>query len=255
MERVTEDMPGRPAGKLRIAIAEDSVLLRSGLVRLLRDEDLEVVADVGDGDALLEAVASHRPDVVIIDVRMPPTFTDEGIHVALAIRRAHPEIGVLVLSQWVEETSAGELIRRGARGMGYLLKDRVTDIDAFVESIRRVADGGSALDPDVVTQILAHRHETGMLDRLSPREVDVLGGMAEGLSNAAISKRLVVSDRAVEKHIRSIFTKLGLSPDEQDQHRRVVAVLQYLSATGRSPAGGERPPAGRSEPDRGSHHG
>ncbi|MBC6458290.1 response regulator transcription factor [Actinomadura sp. HBU206391] len=225
---------------MRLVIAEDSVLLRSGLVRLLEDEDLQVVAEVGDGDSLLEAVATERPDVAIIDVRMPPTFTDEGIHVALTIRKRHPEVSVLVLSQWVEETSAGELLRGGMDGIGYLLKDRVTDINAFIAAVRQVAAGGSVLDPDVVTQILAHQYEQGVLDRLSTREGEVLACMAEGLNNAAISRRLFITERAVEKHIRSIFTKLQLSPEEQDQHRRVAAVLRYLSAIGGHPLDADR---------------
>lgn len=218
---------------LCVVIAEDSVLLRSGLARLLADEDVCVVGAVGDGGALLEAVATHRPDVAIVDVRMPPTFTDEGIRAALSIKESFPEVSVLVLSHWVEETAASDLLRRGAGGTGYLLKDRVTNVDDFMDAIRRVASGGSALDPDVVTQILARRQEQDMLDRLTAREVDVLSAMAEGLNNAAVAKRLYLSERAIEKHVRGIFTKLGLSADNQDQHRRVTAVVQFLSTTTR----------------------
>ncbi|WP_245673785.1 response regulator transcription factor [Actinoplanes rectilineatus] len=219
-------------------IADDSVLLRSGIARLLEDEGFEVVAEVGDVDTLLAAVDEHRPDLAVVDVRMPPTFTDEGIHAALRIRREHPETGVLVLSQYVDEQSATTLLSWSAHSIGYLLKDRVPDIDGFVEALHRIRTGGSALDPEVVRQLMARSRDRTdtVADRLSPREYEVLSHMAEGLSNNAIAERLFVTPRSIEKHIRNIFVKLDLSHDEQDHHRRVLAVLRYLESV---PARGE----------------
>jgi DNA-binding NarL/FixJ family response regulator len=212
---------------VRIVIAEDSVLLRAGLTRLLDEAGEDVIAAVGDGDALVTAVERHRPDLAVVDVRMPPTHTDEGIRAALDIRRRWSEVGILVLSQYVEERYAIDLLAGDTAGLGYLLKDRVADVREFVEAVRRVGSGGTALDPEVVAQLLARARRRDPLDRLSPREREVLGLMAEGRTNAAIAQALVVSDGAVEKHVRNIFTKLDLQPTESD-HRRVLAVLQWL---------------------------
>ena len=210
---------------MRVVIAEDSVLLREGLTRLLTEAGHEVAAVAGDGEGFLRAVAEHTPDVVVVDVRMPPTFTDEGLRAALVVRDRWPKVGVLVLSQWVEERYATELISGRPHGVGYLLKDRVADVAEFLDALARVADGGSALDPEVVAQLLARsRHPLG---ELTPREREVLALMAEGRSNAAIAETLVVGGGAVEKHINNIFTKLGLGPGDRD-HRRVLAVLRYL---------------------------
>jgi DNA-binding NarL/FixJ family response regulator len=210
---------------MRVAIAEDSVLLREGLTRLLAEAGHEVVGAEGYAEAFLRAVAASKPDVCVVDVRMPPTFTDEGLRAALVVRDQWPDVGVLVLSQWVEERYATELIAGRARGVGYLLKDRVADVAEFLEALRRVAEGGSALDPEVVEQLLARsRHPLG---DLTPREREVLALMAEGRTNSAIAQTLVVGGGAVEKHINNIFTKLGLAPGERD-HRRVLAVLRYL---------------------------
>jgi DNA-binding NarL/FixJ family response regulator len=210
---------------VRVAIAEDSVLLREGLTSLLAEAGHEVVAAEGDAEKFLRAVAATAPDACVVDVRMPPTFTDEGLRAALLIRDRWPDVGVLVLSQWVEERYATELIAGRPHGVGYLLKDRVSDVAEFLDALRRVAEGGSALDPEVVAQLLARsRHPLG---ELTPREREVLGLMAEGLSNAAIADALVVGGGAIEKHINNIFTKLGLAPGERD-HRRVLAVLRYL---------------------------
>ncbi len=215
-----------PGQLLRIAIAEDSVLLREGLIRLLADEGHDIVATSGDAEGFLRAVADTQPDVCVVDVRMPPTFTDEGLRAALVVRDRWPDIGVLVLSQWVEERYATELIAGRPHGVGYLLKDRVADVADFLDALRRVATGGSALDPEVVAQLLARsRHPLG---GLTPRERDVLSLMAEGRSNSAIAQSLVVGGGAVEKHINNIFMKLGLAPGDQD-HRRVLAVLRYLN--------------------------
>jgi DNA-binding NarL/FixJ family response regulator len=212
--------------QLRIAIAEDSVLLREGLTRLLADEGHEVVAAVGDAEGFLRAVAGAQPDACVVDVRMPPTFTDEGLRAALVVRDRWPSVGVLVLSQWVEERYATELIAGRAQGVGYLLKDRVADVAEFLDALRRVASGGSALDPEVVAQLLARsRHPLG---ELTPREREVLALMAEGRSNSAIADTLVVGGGAVEKHINNIFMKLRLAPADRD-HRRVLAVLRYLN--------------------------
>jgi DNA-binding NarL/FixJ family response regulator len=211
---------------VRVVIAEDSVLLRAGLIKLLGAAEIEVMAAVGDADELLAAVPVHQPDAVIVDVRMPPTHTDEGIRAALVIRRQWPEVAVLVLSQYVEERYAADLLTANTSSVGYLLKDRVADVGDFVEALRRVADGGTALDPEVVSQLLLRRNSDPLV-RLTPRENDVLRLMAEGRSNAAIAQTLVITDSAVAKHINNIFTKLDLHPDEGD-HRRVLAVLRFL---------------------------
>src|SRR5438552_1074224 len=214
---------------VRVVIAEDSVLLREGLTRLLAEAGHEVVAAASEAEEFRRQVAEHQPDVVVVDVRMPPTFTDEGLRAALVVRKTWPEIGVLVLSQYVEERYATELLSDRPQGVGYLLKDRVADLTEFLGALDRVAAHGSALDPEVVAQLLARsRHP---LAALTPRELDVLGLMAEGRSNAAIAAELVVSEGAVEKHINNIFAKLGLAPGDRD-HRRVLAVLRYLGADG-----------------------
>ena len=212
---------------LRAVIADDSVLLRDGLVRLLDDAGIEVVAAVGDGDSLVEAVAEHLPDLALVDVRMPPTHTDEGVRAALEIRSRFPGVAVLVLSQYVEERYATDLLSGETAGVGYLLKDRVVDVEDFVATVRRVAAGGSAVDAEVVRQLLGRTGHARELERLTPREREVLGLMAEGLSNAGIAERLVVSLGAVEKHISNVFTKLDLD-HEASAHRRVLAVLTYL---------------------------
>ena len=208
-------------------IAEDLLLLRDGLVRLLEDNGLEVVAAVDNGDALITSVLLERPDLAIVDVRLPPTFADEGLRAALAIRERVPETAILVLSQYVEQTYARELLADGRGGTGYLLKDRVIDIPQFIDAVRRVAAGGTALDPEVVAQLFAVRRAAGPLERLTAREREVLGLMAEGRSNAAIAERLVLTVGAVEKHVASILQKLDLPPSDSD-HRRVLAVLAYL---------------------------
>ncbi len=221
MADITNESP------LRTVVADDSVLLRDGLVRLLTDSGIDVVAAVGDGDALLDAVTEHQPDLCLVDVRMPPTHTDEGLRAAIEIRHRYPGIAVLVLSQYVEEHYAGELLEGDVAGVGYLLKDRVIDVDDFIASLRRVAAGGSAVDAEVISQILGRSRRTSELDRLTPREREVLTLMAEGLSNGAIAERLVVSMGAVEKHISNVFMKLDLDP-EDGVHRRVLAVLTFL---------------------------
>jgi DNA-binding NarL/FixJ family response regulator len=221
---------------MRVVIAEDSAVVRAGLAEILADRGHEVVAAVGDGEALLAAVAEHHPDVTVVDVRMPPGYTDEGLRAAIAIRRDHPETGVLVFSQYVETRYAADLLRsapgaahrRGA-GVGYLLKDRVADVGEFIEALSRVAAGGTALDPEVVSQLLAASGRGDVLGGLTHREREVLGLMAEGRSNGAIAHLLVISERAVEKHVSNIFSKLGLAPSDAD-HRRVLAVLRYLEA-------------------------
>ena len=211
---------------LRVAIAEDSVLLREGLTRLLAEAGHQVVAAATDAEELMRAVETYGPDVCVIDVRMPPTFTDEGLRAALVIRNRWPDTGVLVLSQWVEERYATELISGSPHGVGYLLKDRVADVSEFLDALRRVADGGSALDPEVVAQLLARsRHPVSVL---TSREREVLALMAEGRSNSDIAESLTVSGGAVGKHINSIFSKLGLASGEHG-HRRVLAVLHYLN--------------------------
>lgn len=211
---------------MRVVIAEDQVLLREGLARLFADRGHEVTASRGDARGLVATVAGHRPDLVVVDVRMPPTFTDEGLRAALVIRDRWPDTGVLVLSQWVEERYAIELISGSPHGVGYLLKDRVADVSEFLDALRRVAEGGSALDPEVVAQLLARSRSP--LSVLTSREREVLALMAEGRSNSAIAETMVVSGGAVGKHINSIFSKLGLVSDEHG-HRRVLAVLHYLN--------------------------
>jgi DNA-binding NarL/FixJ family response regulator len=213
---------------VRLVIAEDSVLLREGMVRLLEEQGFEVAGQAGDGEDLLRKVRAHKPDVAVVDVRMPPTHTDEGLRAAQQIREELPEVGVLVLSQYVEEEYAAELIGDRADGVGYLLKDRVADVDAFADAVRRVGKGGSALDPEVVSLMLGRKRDEPLAE-LTPREREVLGLMAEGLSNHAIAERLVVTERAVEKHVTSIFGKLRLPPTGET-HRRVLAVLAYMRA-------------------------
>ncbi len=212
---------------MRVVIADDSVLLREGLVRLVEEEGSEVVAAVGDGPSLVRAVAEHRPDVAVVDVRMPPTHTHEGLRAAVEARSAVPGTAVLVLSQYVEVAYADELLADGRGGVGYLLKDRVTDLDAFLAALTGVAAGGTVLDPQVVAQLFARRRADDPVRRLTPREREVLGLIAEGHSNAAIARRLVVTSGAVEKHTQRIFAKLGLAPDE-DRNSRVLATLAYL---------------------------
>jgi DNA-binding NarL/FixJ family response regulator len=206
------------------------VLLREGLVRLLTDGGFDVVDAAGDAESFLRSVEAHRPDLVVVDVRMPPTFTDEGVRAALVIRRQFPDTAVLVLSQYVEENYATELVAGRSRGVGYLLKDRVADVREFLDALRRVAAGGTALDPEVVSQLLSRARRKDPLERLTPRESEVLGLMAEGRSNTAIASALVVTEGAVEKHVSSIFSKLDLPPTEHD-HRRVLAVLRWLESS------------------------
>ncbi len=210
---------------MRVVIAEDSVLLRAGIGRLLADDGIEVAAEAGDGTELLAAVVEHRPDLAIVDVRMPPTFTDEGLRAAVEARTKLPGLPILVLSQYVEERYAVELVAGGAQGVGYLLKERVADVAEFLDAVHRVADGGTCIDQEVITQLLVRRRNP--VDALSPREREVLELMAQGMTNGGIAGRLVVSDGAVEKHIGNIFAKLGLEP-RAEEHRRVRAVLAYL---------------------------
>ncbi|MEV5704211.1 response regulator transcription factor [Actinoallomurus sp. NPDC052274] len=212
---------------MRVVIAEDAVMLREGLIRLLADEDIETVATAGDGPGLVDIVAEHRPDLAIVDVRMPPSFTDEGLRAALEARRRVPGTPILVFSQYVEERYATDLIGDGAEGVGYLLKERVADLAEFTAAVRRVAAGGTVIDPEVIAQLLGRRRRGDRLEALTPREREVLGLMAEGLSNAAVARRLFVTDGAVEKHISNIFLKLDLQHTDST-HRRVKAVLAYL---------------------------
>src|SRR3954452_9633422 len=216
---------------MRALIAEDSVLLREGISRLLTEAGIEIVGQAGDGEDLVRKARAHKPDVVVTDIRMPPTQTDEGVRAAKVIRGELPETGVLVLSQYVEEGYVMELLGERADGVGYLLKDRVTDIERFVEAVRRVAGGGSALDPEVVSHMLGRRRREDPLDDLTPREREVLALMAEGYSNAAIAAKLVVTDRAVEKHVTNVFAKLGFG-SEPEYHRRVLAVLTFVRSNG-----------------------
>jgi DNA-binding NarL/FixJ family response regulator len=211
---------------LRVVIAEDLALLRDGLTRLLRDNGFDVVGAVRDGDALVRAVESERPDIAIVDIRLPPSFRDEGVRAALELRERAPGTTILVVSQYVELTYATELLSDRRGGVGYLLKDRIMDVAEFVDAVRRVAQGGTALDPEVVAQLFSGRRQ-GQLERLTPRELEVLGLMAEGRSNAGIAEALVLTVGAVEKHVANILMKLRLPPSESD-HRRVLAVLAYL---------------------------
>lgn len=215
---------------MRVVIAEDAVMLREGLIRLLADEDIETVATSGDGEGLVANVEKYRPDLAIVDVRMPPSFTDEGLRAALDARRRVPGTPILVFSQYVEERYATELIGDGAEGVGYLLKERVADVADFLGAVRRVAAGGTVIDPEVIAQLLGRRRRGDRLEALTPREREVLSLMAEGMSNAAVARRLVVTDGAVEKHISNIFAKLGLQHTDST-HRRVMAVLTYLGRT------------------------
>jgi DNA-binding NarL/FixJ family response regulator len=214
---------------MRVVVADDSVLLREGVVRLLTENGFDVVGQAGDAEDLIRKVRAHKPDVAVVDIRMPPTNTDDGLRAALEIRAELPDTGVLVLSQYVEEGYALDLVGDSAGGVGYLLKDRVADVERFVDSVRRVADGGSALDPEVVSQLVGRARRDDPLDALTPREREVLELMAEGRSNNAIAEHMVVTERAVEKHVTSIFGKLGLAPAPED-HRRVLAVLAFLRA-------------------------
>ena len=212
---------------MRVVVADDSTLLREGLVRLLEEAGLEVVGQAADGEDLMRKVRAHKPDVAVVDVRMPPTHTDEGLRAAREIRAELPEVSVLVLSQYVEVVYARELLAESAEGLGYLLKDRVADVAALTDAVRRVGGGGSVLDPEVVSQMLGRKRREDPLEQLTPREREVLGLMAEGRSNAAIAAELVVTERAVEKHVTGIFSKLELSASGDD-HRRVRAVLRFL---------------------------
>jgi len=214
---------------VRVVVADDSVLLREGVVRLLEEKGFDVVAQAGDAEDLIRKVNAHKPDVAVVDIRMPPTNTDDGLRAALEIRASHPNTGVLVLSQYVEEGYALDLVGDTAGGVGYLLKDRVADVDRFVESVKRVAEGGSALDPEVVAQLVGRARRDDPLAELTPREREVMELMAEGRSNNAIAAEMTVTERAVEKHVTSIFGKLGLPPAPED-HRRVLAVLAFLRA-------------------------
>jgi DNA-binding NarL/FixJ family response regulator len=216
-----------PKERVRVVIAEDSVLLREGIARLLEESGFEVAGHAGDGEDLLRKVGAHKPDVAVVDIRMPPTHTDEGLRAAHRIRAEHPDTAVLVLSQYVEETYAFDLLSESTERTGYLLKDRIADIETFTDAVRRVASGGSALDPEVVGMLLGRRRREDPLAALTPREREVLGLMAEGRSNSAMADALVVSERAVEKHVTAIFSKLDLPPAVED-HRRVLAVLAFL---------------------------
>ncbi len=215
---------------MRVVIAEDAALLREGLIRLLQDRGHTICAAVPDGAGLLTAVAEHRPDVAVVDIRMPPTHTDEGLHAALALRKEFPGTGVLLFSQYIETSYTAQLLEAGAAGVGYLLKDRVANVAEFAAALERVAGGGTALDPEVVSQLFRASRQRGGLASLTPRERQVLALMAEGRSNSGIAAELVVSGGAVEKHVASIFSKLGLPPDDSDTNRRVLAVLHYLGS-------------------------
>ena len=212
---------------MRVVIADDAVLLREGAVRLLTEAGIEVVAQAGDAEDLVRKVRAHKPDVAIIDVRMPPENADDGLRAALVIREELPDVGLLLLSQYVEDRYLGELLAGGAEGVGYLLKDRIADVERFSEAVERVNAGGSVLDPEVVAQMLGRSRDENPLDALTDREREVLGLMAEGRTNRAIAGELYISERAVERHVTSIFNKLELAPTGED-HRRVLAVLTYL---------------------------
>jgi DNA-binding NarL/FixJ family response regulator len=214
---------------IRVAVAEDSAILRDGLVQLLADRGFEICAVVSDPDALEAAVERDAPDVAVVDIRMPPTFTDEGLRAAIRIRERHPQLGILLFSQYIETRYAAQLLAHDASGIGYLLKDRVADVSDFVEALVRVASGGTALDPEVISQLVGASRRTDSLAGLSARERQVLSLMAEGRSNSAIATSLVISEGAVEKHVASIFTKLDL-PVSQADHRRVLAVLRFLES-------------------------
>jgi DNA-binding NarL/FixJ family response regulator len=229
---------------MRVVIAEDSVLLREGIVALLQEYDIEVVAQAEDGDGLLRIVAGHKPDLAIVDVRLPPTFTDEGIRAALEARRRHPDLSVLVLSQYVEPVYTGELLASGESGVGYLLKERVGEVRSFLDAVHRVAEGGTALDREVIASLVREQSDgpgDDALAELTPRERETLSLIAQGRTNAAIARELVVTLGAVEKHVTNIFGKLNL-PATDDDHRRVLAVLAYLGAGG--PATPGEPPTG-----------
>jgi DNA-binding NarL/FixJ family response regulator len=212
---------------MRIVIADDAVLLREGAARLLEDAGFEVVGQAGDAEDLMRKVRAHKPDVAVIDIRMPPDNVDDGLRAALEIRAELPDIGLLLLSQYVEERYLSQLLANGAEGVGYLLKDRIADVERLADAVRRVAEGGSVLDPEVVAHMLGRRERDEPLDELTPREREVLGLMAEGRTNRAIAEHMVVSERAVERHVTAIFGKLGLTTSEAD-HRRVLAVLAFL---------------------------
>jgi len=214
---------------MRVVVADDSVLFREGIVRLLEDAGFEVVGQSSDAEDLVRKVRAHKPDAAVVDIRMPPDNADDGLRAASLIREELPDTGVLVLSQYVEEGYALDLVAESAEGVGYLLKDRVADVERFTDSVRRVAEGGSALDPEVVSQLLGRHRRDDPLAELTAREREVLGQMAEGRSNRAIAEQLVITERAVEKHVTSIFSKLDLSPTAAD-HRRVLAVLKFLRA-------------------------
>jgi DNA-binding NarL/FixJ family response regulator len=216
---------------MRVVIAEDLALLRDGLERLLRDNGFEVVASVRDGDSLLREIAAHKPDIAVVDIRLPPDFRDEGLRAAIEARKQSPDTAILVVSQYVEQAYAKELLADGRGGVGYLLKDRILHVVEFIEAVRRVADGGTALDPEVVAHLFSSQTAGGPLERLTPREQEVLALMAEGRSNNGIAETLVLTVGAVEKHIASIFSKLDL-PQSGTDHRRVLAVLAYLQGTG-----------------------
>lgn len=220
-------MSGQDKIPLRVVVADDSVLLREGLVRILGEAGFDVVAQAGDGEDLMRKVRAHKPDLAVVDVRMPPSNTDEGIRAAREIRTGMPEVGVLVLSQYVEETYARELLADDASGVGYLLKDRIGDLDVLVDALRRINSGGSVLDPEVVSLIIGRRRVHDPLEQLTPRELEVLALMAEGRSNSGIAAELVVTERAVEKHVTGIFGKLDLPAGTED-HRRILAVLTFL---------------------------
>jgi DNA-binding NarL/FixJ family response regulator len=226
---VAGEQPAKDGTRLRVVLAEDSVLLREGVARILLDAGFEIVGQAGSADELLLKVRSYSPDVAIVDIRMPPTHTDEGLRAAQEIRDRHPGVGVLVLSQYIEPAYAMELLAENAEGVGYLLKDRISDVKEFAAAVRRVAEGGSALDPAIVTQLVGRRRKDDPIDHLTPREREVLEHMAQGRSNSGIAERLVVTERAVEKHVTSIFEKLRLPPAPED-HRRVLAVLAFLRA-------------------------